>query len=102
VKTGLENWRRIWNGREAEDSHICDAPETLWKKVGFISYSPEFWHLARIIVDKIRDDNADDEDGEEGPTTAPDKAKKRYDHTDMMDVNGLIMEYRRLSLGGVV
>jgi len=26
--------------------------------------------------------------------------KKEYDNTDMTDVNGLIMEYRRLSLGG--
>lgn len=25
---------------------------------------------------------------------------KRYDHTDMEDVNGLIEEYRRMSLGG--
>lgn len=28
--------------------------------------------------------------------------KKRYDNTDMKDVNGLIMEYRRLSLGGAI
>ncbi|KAL5337115.1 hypothetical protein BJX70DRAFT_389454 [Aspergillus crustosus] len=112
VKTGLSNWRRIWNQREAEDHNVPDGLETLWKKVGFISYSPEFWHLARIIVDKIRDDNADDEGGggggededEDSLSTLPDKAKTktRYDHTDMMDVNGLIMEYRRMSLGGAV
>ncbi|KAL4913864.1 hypothetical protein BDW62DRAFT_156482 [Aspergillus aurantiobrunneus] len=97
VKTGLENWRRIWNRREAEDRHVPDHPDMLWKKVGFIGYSPEFWHLARIIVEKIRDDNTDD--GEDS-TTMPDEAKMRYDHTDMIDVNGLIMEYRRLSSGG--
>lgn len=27
-------------------------------------------------------------------------AGERYDHTDMEDVNGLIEEYRRMSLGG--
>ena len=28
------------------------------------------------------------------------RAGERYDHTDMEDVNGLIEEYRRMSLGG--
>ncbi|KAL4876470.1 hypothetical protein BJY04DRAFT_231649 [Aspergillus karnatakaensis] len=104
VKTGLENWRRIWNKRQPEDSLVPDTPEALWKKVGFISYSPEFWHLARIIVDKIGDDNADDEDGGGALTAVPERGRerKRYDHTDMTDVNGLIMEYRRMSLGAAL
>ncbi|KAL2826448.1 hypothetical protein BDW59DRAFT_160968 [Aspergillus cavernicola] len=97
VKTGLENWRRIWNKREEEDKNIPDHVGMLWKKVGFINYSPEFWHLARIIVETIRDDNAID--GDEGSSTTVGQARIRYDHTDMTDVNGLIMEYRRLSLG---
>lgn len=28
------------------------------------------------------------------------RVRERYDHTDMEDVNGLIEEYRRMSLGG--
>ncbi|KAL4792393.1 hypothetical protein BDV19DRAFT_400610 [Aspergillus venezuelensis] len=104
IKTGLENWRKIWERREPEDLHIPDSADMLWKKVGFISYSPEFWHLARILVDRIRDesdtDTADiagsDDDG--GSTN---ETRTRYDHTDMKDLNGLIMEYRRLSLGAV-
>ncbi|KAL3480445.1 hypothetical protein BJX99DRAFT_244215 [Aspergillus californicus] len=98
IKAGLENWRQIWNRREPEDKHVPDQPDTLWKKVGFISYSPEFWHLARIIVEKVQDDNGSDEDG---ISVALDQARNRYDHTDMTDVNGLIMEYRRMSLGAV-
>ncbi|KAL2812595.1 hypothetical protein BJX63DRAFT_240655 [Aspergillus granulosus] len=118
LKTGLENWRRIWNQREAEDKYVPDHPDQIWKKVGFISYSPEFWHLARIIVERIEGESqggGDEEDegvrnGENGDETknmATAKAhvrgreRERYDHTDMMDVNGLIMEYRRMSLGAV-
>ncbi|KAL2844594.1 hypothetical protein BJY01DRAFT_248103 [Aspergillus pseudoustus] len=116
LKTGLENWRRIWNKREAEDKYVPDTPDQIWKKVGFISYSPEFWHLARIIVERIEGESHDteDEEGEDvrngavgGETKVmavgkgQDRWRVRYDHTDMTDVNGLIMEYRRLSLGGV-
>ncbi|KAJ0416505.1 hypothetical protein BJY00DRAFT_316754 [Aspergillus carlsbadensis] len=112
LKTGLENWRRIWNQREAEDKYVPDTPDQIWKKVGFISYSPEFWHLARIIVEKIERDSHDDCDGEANDVGHEEKKvaaagknrvqeRERYDHTDMTDVNGLIMEYRRLSLGAV-
>jgi hypothetical protein len=112
LKTGLENWRRIWNQREAEDKYVPDSPDQIWKKVGFISYSPEFWHLARIIVERIEGDSHDDCDGEADNSSHEEKKvaaagksqareRERYDHTDMTDVNGLIMEYRRLSLGAV-
>lgn len=38
--------------------------------------------------------NQDDSDEAE-----EDEELSRYDHTDMGDVNGLIMEYRRMNLG---
>ncbi|GES65960.1 hypothetical protein ATEIFO6365_0012035200 [Aspergillus terreus] len=95
VETGLENWRRIWNEREPEDKDIPSLPDTLWKKIGFTCYAPEFWHLARILVAKMRSSTADNE----LDTSSPGQNLHRYDHTDMTDVNGLIMEYRRLNLG---
>ncbi|KAL4967563.1 transcription factor domain-containing protein [Aspergillus stella-maris] len=104
IKTGLENWRKIWERREPEDLHIPDTADMLWKKVGFISYSPEFWHLARILVDRIKDESDPDtadvavSNNDSGSTS---EAGTRYDHTDMKDLNGLIMEYRRMSLGAV-
>ncbi|KAL3461551.1 hypothetical protein BJX64DRAFT_277716 [Aspergillus heterothallicus] len=116
LKIGLENWRRIWNQREAEDKHVPDTADQIWKKVGFISYSPEFWHLARIIVERIEGDSHDDSDGYDGAARSGEvsgemkatiagkglaRERERYDHNDMTDVNGLIMEYRRMSLGAV-
>ncbi|KAL4953058.1 hypothetical protein BDW69DRAFT_200377 [Aspergillus filifer] len=104
IKAGLENWRKIWERREPEDLHIPESAEMLWKKVGFISYSPEFWHLARILVDRIKDESDPDtadtawSNDNSGSTN---EAGTRYDHTDMKDLNRLIMEYRRLSLGTV-
>ncbi|KAJ5323467.1 hypothetical protein N7476_002067 [Penicillium atrosanguineum] len=94
VQTGLENWRRIWNERIPEDVGIPDTPDNLWKQVGFLRQASEFWHLARIIAGKIMSANQDDADEAE-----EDKELSRYDHTDMGDVNDLIMEYRRMNLG---
>ena len=46
--------------------------------------------MARILVARMAEENECSAGGRKGG---------RYDHTDMMDVNGLIMEYRRMSLG---
>ncbi|RDW74283.1 transcription factor domain-containing protein [Aspergillus mulundensis] len=126
ITTGLENWRRIWKKHrydEAENPRlrVSHEPGMLWKDVGgsFISYAPEFWQLARIVIEGIRVGGAGDGVDEEGRDGEGDsdvggdevlrsagsmktKTKMRYDHTDMMDVNGLIMEYRRMSLGATV
>ncbi|KAE8368572.1 hypothetical protein BDV27DRAFT_40370 [Aspergillus caelatus] len=88
VQTGLENWGRIWNKRIPEDRYTPDNPHTIWKKIGFVRYAAEFWHLARIIVARVQS----------GSLPRTQKESSRYDHTDMVDVNGLIMEYRRMSL----
>ncbi|KAE8407021.1 hypothetical protein BDV37DRAFT_269450 [Aspergillus pseudonomiae] len=88
VQTGLENWGRIWNKRIPEDRYTPDDPHTIWKKIGFVRYAAEFWHLARIIVARVQSGSL--------PKSQTDLS--RYDHTDMVDVNGLIMEYRRMSL----
>lgn len=106
-QTGLENWRRTWNNRHPEDQHIQHHPETLWKQIGFVRYAPEFWQLARILVARMRsksEDESDDRGCVAGEVGVGDERKRerekgRYDHTDMMDVNELIMEYRRLNLG---
>ncbi|KAJ5833585.1 hypothetical protein N7474_001896 [Penicillium riverlandense] len=95
VQTGLENWRRIWNERIPEDQNIPDTAENIWKKVGFLRQASEFWHLARIFAAKIGSTS----DGFDDPAETASQMHSSYDHTDMGDVNGLIMEYRRLNLG---
>ncbi|KAJ5775461.1 uncharacterized protein N7511_000472 [Penicillium nucicola] len=94
VQTGLDNWRRIWDKRIPEDNDIPVTAENAWKLIGFLRHASEFWHLARIktakIVSMADDDQTEDEDTYE---------TSRYDHTDMGEVNGLIMEYRRMNLG---
>lgn len=94
VQTGLENWRRMWNARQPEDKDIPDEPHTIWKKIGFARYAPEFWHLARIIVARVIASASD----EQSPLPA-EQGLSRFDHSDMSDINGLIMEYRQLNLG---
>jgi hypothetical protein len=92
VQTGLQNWRRIWDQRIPEDIYIPQTPETLWKQIGFLRHASEFWHLARIKAAKIASSAENDSEHEV-------QSPSRYDHTDMGDINGLIMEYRRLNLG---
>jgi hypothetical protein len=94
VQTGLDNWRRIWNARQPEDKDIPDQPQTIWKKIGFVRYAPEFWHLARIVVARIIASDSDEQ------CLLPSaRGLSRFDHSDMRDINGLIMEYRQLNLG---
>ncbi|KAK5797532.1 hypothetical protein VI817_003823 [Penicillium citrinum] len=94
IQTGLENWRRIWSLRVPEDIDIPDTPENLWKQVGFLSRASEFWQLARLFVGKIMTASQEDQCNAEEPGQL-----SRYDHTDMGEVNDLIMEYRKMSLG---
>lgn len=94
IQTGLENWRQIWSARIPEDTSIPDTPENLWKRVGFLRHASEFWQLARLLLGKIITNNQDDTTDFEGT-----EQLSRYDHTDMGEVNELIMEYRRMNLG---
>lgn len=98
MQTGLENWRRIWCERVPEDAGLPDTPENLWKQVGFLRQASEFWQLAKILVDEIMSTTNECED-ENDDEEEKNKTLSRYDHTDMGEVNGLIMQYRRLNLG---
>ncbi|KAJ5673093.1 hypothetical protein N7507_002220 [Penicillium longicatenatum] len=93
VQTGLENWRQIWIERVPEDEGMPDTAHNLWKQVGFLRRASEFWHLARIMADKIMSTSHDDDDFEVNTKLS------KYDQTDMEDVNGLIKEYRMWNLG---
>lgn len=94
IQTGLENWRQIWNMRVPEDAGIPNNPENLWKRVGFLRHASEFWQLARLLMGKIMPANQD-----EMGNTEETQLSSRYDHTDMGEVNELIMEYRRMNIG---
>lgn len=96
MQTGLENWRLIWNKTVPEDENVPETPENLWKQVGFLRHASEFWHLARIIAGRIMSSSQNEDSGYEEESTFA-----RYDHTDMGDMNGLIVEYRRLNFGVV-
>ncbi|KAJ5919743.1 hypothetical protein N7454_009578, partial [Penicillium verhagenii] len=98
VQTGLENWRQIWTERVPEDEGMPDTAQNLWKQVGFLRRASEFWHLARIMADKIMADKIMSNSQHDDDFEVNAKIFK-YDHTDMDDVNGMIKEYRMLNLG---
>ncbi|KAJ5777028.1 hypothetical protein N7520_000274 [Penicillium odoratum] len=92
VQIGLENWRQVWIERVPEDEGMPGTAQNLWKQVGFLRRASEFWHLARIMADKIMSTSQDDD-------FEVNTKLSKYDQTDMGDVNGMIKEYRMLNLG---
>ncbi|EAW12652.1 transcription factor domain-containing protein [Aspergillus clavatus NRRL 1] len=92
VQIGLDNWRRMWIHRRPEDRRIPDQPRCLWKKIGVVRYAPGVWHLARSLLARMTASAMGPipESSRQGPA--------RDGHTDMTDVNGLIMEYQQLNL----
>lgn len=75
-----------------EDEGIPETAPNLWRQVGFLRRASEFWHLARIMLEKIMSNIHAGDGFEESPRNY------RYDHGDMAAVNELIVEYRRLNL----
>ncbi|KAK4117941.1 hypothetical protein N657DRAFT_685618 [Parathielavia appendiculata] len=72
IRNGLRNWIEIWEKyaevppalsphcslQEHEDHHQTPGspllvPELMWKRIGFIRFSPEYWLLGSLITDRL-------------------------------------------------
>ncbi|CAF3597515.1 unnamed protein product [Fusarium graminearum] len=62
VYNALSNWKMIWETYSDELSfsppHVMVdkqnvSPAELWKRVGFMQHSPEYWLLAKLLVDRL-------------------------------------------------
>ncbi|RFN45078.1 c2h2 transcription factor [Fusarium flagelliforme] len=62
VYNALSNWKSVWETYSDEfslspphvmvDKHDV-APDDLWRRVGFMRHSPEYWLLAKLLVDRL-------------------------------------------------
>ncbi|KAF5984154.1 C2H2 zinc finger transcription factor [Fusarium bulbicola] len=62
VRNALDNWKSAWETYSDEfslspphamvDRHNV-ATENLWRRVGFMRHSPEYWLLGKLLVDRL-------------------------------------------------
>ncbi len=113
ISQGLDNWYAAWEYYSAELSssppHVMVSGQNLtldnaWKRVGFMRYSPEYWLLARLMVDRLEQqegqneldlitNNFDDQQALEGGHAFVD-----FDQTSMRQVNDLISELKKVDI----
>ncbi|KAF5236557.1 hypothetical protein FAUST_6471 [Fusarium austroamericanum] len=62
VYNALSNWKMVWETYSDELSFssphvIVDkenvSPVDLWRRIGFMRHSPEYWLLAKLLVDRL-------------------------------------------------
>lgn len=121
IRTGLQNWITIWD-RYFDDwlsspggaySETCLSPDTMWKRVGFIRFSPEYWLLGTLLIDRISataeqarqktnnrgmlESTMDSGGRTRGKSVEP--ILDKYDQTSMRQVNDLIADFQRFHVG---
>ncbi|RBR05966.1 hypothetical protein FVER53590_13928 [Fusarium verticillioides] len=97
VRNALENWKSAWETYSDEFSfsppHVMVdrqnvATENLWRRVGFMRHSPEYWLLGKLLVDRLSTSN-DSLGTPESPVpdasgSAHEPILTRYDQTKKM------------------
>ncbi|KAL3459689.1 hypothetical protein BJX64DRAFT_279059 [Aspergillus heterothallicus] len=117
IHNALSNWKCIWQQFTASlvpglSPHVTVdhdnlQPDTMWKRVGFCSYCPEYWLLANLMTDILSarhgtntpSDSEQSELGrlEDGPL---DSILNKYDQTSMRQVNELILSLSDFRIAG--
>ena len=117
IRNALGNWIRIWEIYSSEYSstppHVlindCLNPENMWKRVGFLRHSPEYWSLASLILDRISTSSTNQQDHritldtslshrttlQNGPSSP---VLDKYDQTSMRQVNDLIADFQKVQV----
>lgn len=93
--------------------HVTVSPENVtaengWQRIGFMRYSPEYWLLARLMVDRLQQSEVMQME-DYMPTSPNDSVTSRapaildpdlteYDQTSMQQVNELISELKKINI----
>jgi hypothetical protein len=119
IRNGLRNWIAVWE--QYFDSWSLSYPqdaslplETMWKRMGFIRFAPEYWLLGVLLTNRISGATTQSQDqsqdvGDAGRSSLPRSAAagssaqiksvepilEKYDQTSMRQVNDLITDFQR-------
>ncbi|EGS17106.1 uncharacterized protein CTHT_0074360 [Thermochaetoides thermophila DSM 1495] len=125
IRNGLKNWIEIWeryletpisNSSHGLLQDDCLPPDVMWRRVGFVRYSAEYWLLGSLLTDRIAMKMSPPEDEQGIPETSPPGALpsssgprskprsvepilNKYDQTSMRQVNDLITDFKRFHVG---
>lgn len=117
IRNALGNWIGIWEiySRELSSTppHVlingCLDPENMWKRVGFLRHSLEYWSLASLILDRISTSSTNQPDHGITLDTSPSRRTAlqngphspilaKYDQTSMRQVNDLIADFQKVQI----
>lgn len=123
IRNGLDNWITIWelwcdHWSSTPPHCMADSnnltPENMWKRIGFIRCSAEYWLLGSLLTDRIARKTSGGVRENQGKGSSPDcypdeltgsgKGKStdpiliKYDQTSMRQVNELISDFKKIQL----
>ncbi|KAF0637477.1 hypothetical protein FPSE5266_09730 [Fusarium pseudograminearum] len=111
VYNALSNWKMVWETYSDELSfsppHVMVnkqniSPAELWRRVGFMRHSPEYWLLAKLLVDRLSapiETMTNPEDALlDATTVTQEPILARYDQTSMLQVNDLITGFQNVHI----
>jgi hypothetical protein len=111
VYNALGNWKTVWETYSDELSfsppHVMVdkeniLPVDLWRRVGFMCHSPEYWLLAKLLVDRLSasiDTIPNSNDDLINPSSVThEPILTQYDQTSMLQVNDLITGFQNVHI----
>jgi hypothetical protein len=125
IRNGLRNWIGIWEEYAAIPPSFSPhaplqdncpaAPALMWKRIGFVRFSPEYWLLGSLLTDRLSTTTATSSDqpsasgnvsglfqtpsGTRGKARSAEPILEKYDQTSMRQVNDLITGFQKLNFG---
>ena len=120
LRHALTNWKQVWLLHESSPENLgADVlanekasrgslnPREMWKRVGFMRNAPEFWLLAKIVLERLESDHRQEEETnsfvdssgkrtDNLPLGSP--VLEKYDETSMGQVNHIITMFQRLGV----
>ncbi|KAL7622130.1 hypothetical protein AAE478_007632 [Parahypoxylon ruwenzoriense] len=110
IRYALHNWKLAWETYSSEFSsspphdllnEVEPSPGNMWRRIGFMRHSPEYWLLASLLVSRLSHNI--DRPPMFNTSTANDSASldpilNKYDQTSMRQVNDLIAEFQNIRL----
>jgi len=124
IRNGLRNWIGIWEKYASFPSSLsphgvlqeeCPAPELMWKRIGFVRFSAEYWLLGSLLTDRLSTTTNSSQDQASGlggspgffqaPSSTRGQARSaepilgKYDQTSMRQVNDLITDFQKFNIG---
>ncbi|KAK4672148.1 hypothetical protein QC763_100300 [Podospora pseudopauciseta] len=123
IRNALDNWITIWE-RCFDMSTSCWPhgllqdhnlpPEMLWKRIGFVRFSAEYWLLGSLLTNRLSATiskpmarhphmgaSPPEQYGDQGVVTKPARVEPildKYDQTSMRQVNDLITDFQKFNI----